>query len=300
MSHHKPDAGDVTPTAPAPAQQGVRFSETIADAKDKIAGEADAATAESLGIDQASFDKYVKDGVMDWASYGKEQAFKAKNSASPEGDAEQPKPGDSPANTAESAEDAETAANAQDLAEKAGVDWDAAARQIAETGELSEEDRQKMIAIGVPELVIDDYVRVSVKEIGDHVENVQNAFGGEEAFQTVFNAVQENATDEQKDQIDSLLRDPATFAVGVQLAHQLAEVEPASSIAPPMEGKPAAGGVNAGLAAGDAKGFESFEAQVVAQSDPRYKTDPEYRAQVMQRIAASAFDMNPRTHTSGL
>jgi hypothetical protein len=67
-----------------------------------------------------------------------------------------------------------------------------------------------------------------------------------------------------------------------------------------MEGKPVAGGVNAGLAAGDAKGFESFEAQVVAQSDPRYKTDPEYRAQVMQRIAASAFDMNPRTHTSGL
>lgn len=295
MSQHKPDAGDVTPTAPTPAQQGVRFTETIEGAQGAIAKEGEAATAESLGIDQASFEKYVKDGVMDWASYGKEIAFK--NAQKPAEPAADPKPTEP---TEADPADAETAANAQDLAEKAGVDWDAAARQIAETGELSEEDRQKMIAIGVPELVIDDYVRVSVKEIGDHVENVQNAFGGEEAFQTVFNAVQENATDEQKDQIDSLLRDPATFAVGVQLAHQLAEVEPAPSIAPPMEGKPVAGGVNAGLAAGDAKGFESFEAQVVAQSDPRYKTDPEYRAQVMQRIAASAFDMNPRTHTSGL
>ena len=33
--------------------------------------------AASLGVDQASFDKYYKEGNFDWASYGKEQAFKA-------------------------------------------------------------------------------------------------------------------------------------------------------------------------------------------------------------------------------
>lgn len=297
MTDTNVDPGDIKPDAVAPAHQGVRFTETIVDAKDKIATADDVASAESLGIDQASFDKYVKDGVMDWASYGKEQAFKAKNSASPEGDAEQPKPGDSPANTAESAEDAATAANAQEVVEAAGLNWDEVTEKVAASGELDAADKAKLVEMGIPEVVIDDYVRAVSKEAVAHIETVMTAFGGEEGFNTVFEAVQANATDEQKDQIDGLLRDPATFDVGVALANKLAGAEPAAA---PLQGKPVAGASNqVTTSEAGAKPFETYEAQVAAQGDPRYNTDPEYRDGVIKRIMVSPA-LNPRAHAGGL
>lgn len=291
MTDTNVDPGDIKPDAVVPAQQSVRFTETIVDAKDKIASAEDVASAESLGIDQASFDKFVKDGVMDWASYGKEQAFKAAQKPAETTPAADPKA------TEANAEDAATAANAQEVVEAAGLNWDEVTEKVAASGELDAADKAKLVEMGIPEVVIDDYVRAVSKEATAHIETVMTAFGGEEGFNTVFEAVQANATDEQKDQIDGLLRDPATFDVGVALANKLAGAEPAAA---PLQGKPVAGASNqVTTSEAGAKPFETYEAQVAAQGDPRYNTDPEYRDSVIKRIMVSPA-LNPRAHAGGL
>jgi hypothetical protein len=291
--------GDVKPEVQPDGSQAVRFTETIVDAKDAIAKEAEAATAESLGIDQASFDKYVKDGVMDWASYGKEQAFKAAQKPAEEAPAE-PKAGEGEA----AAADAEKAANAQDLAEKAGIEWEQAAASIVESGDISEADRKALTDMGLPEFVIDDYIEAVKRDADGYISTVMDAFGGEAQFEQVFNAVTEKATDEDRTRIDDLLRDPKTFQFGVQLAYETAGIQaPAPGTQPataPAPAVPAGGAVNAAPGDAGVTGFADFNEMVAAQRDPKYKTDPEYRAQFMKRARASNIDMNPRLHTSGL
>lgn len=289
-----PDPGDVKLDDAGEKVQSVRFTDTQAEAAAKLAAEKDTQSAESLGIDQASFDKFVKEGVMDWASYGKEQAFKATEAAKA---AAEKAPEPTEAEKAAAAEVAKTAANAEKVVKDAGLDWDEVTAQVIETGELTPEDTKKLVDMGIPEIVIEDYIRSVHKEASAHIASVLDAFGGQETFDKVFAGVQQHATDDQKEQIDTLLRDETTFGLGVQLANQLAGTSPAE----PVKGTPVSSARNqVAPTATDAKGFDNFEAQVAAQRDPRYKTDPEYRAEVMSRIAASAFEVNPRTHSGGM
>ncbi len=108
----------------------------------------------------------------------------------------------------------------------------------------------------------------------------------------------EHATEEQRDQIDALLRDEATIDAGVNLAFQLAQVEASG---PTQNAEPVAGARNAAQGAADAQPFNSFQEMVQAQRDPRYKTDPAYRDEFMKRAAASQnVEMNPRLHSGGM
>ncbi len=293
-----PNPGDIAPVVTPVDTDAVRITATLAEAKAIIAAAETTATAEKLGIDQASYDKYVnKDGEMDWASYGKEVAFKATQAKTAEPVAPVVAPVTPDAEAAAAAAAAATAANAQDVVEKAGLNWDEVTKSVVETGALSAEDKAKLMALNIPEVVIDDYVGAVQREAGAHIDVVLAGFGGEENFNKVFEAVQANATDAQRDQIDALLRDPKTFDVGVNLANKLAVMEPVA----PLQGKPVAGAQNQVAATADAanKPYESVKAQLAAQSDPKYNTDPEYRAGVIKRIMASP-DLNPRAHSGGM
>lgn len=293
--------GDITPVVGTPGQQAVQIDTTQAAAQAAIDAAAKTASADSLGIDQASFDKFVKDGVMNWEAYGKERAFKdAQKPAAPVAPVTPPADPATPAAdpaTPDPTTDAQTAADAQAVIQNAGLDWDAVTASVVENGKLSDEDTAKLVALGIPEVVINNYITSVQKEAGAHIDTVLAGFGGEEKFNAVFEAVQKNATDEQREQIDTLLRDPATFDVGVTLANKLAGMEPAA----PLQGKPVAGAQNQVASAGaeDGKPYETYQAQVAAQSDPRYKTDPAYRDSVIKRIMVTP-GTNPRAHTGGM
>lgn len=294
-------AGDVPVEAPKDQTTAQRFTETIEEAKGKLAENAatENLPAELEGMDKASLDKYYKDGEFDWASYGKEQAFKAKQTAT------------EPAETAET--EGEEAANEpakegitneendkiKAATEAAGVDFEAAANSIIENGDLSVDDRKKLVDSGIPEFVIDDYVRLMVTDINSRVAQTIESLGGEEEFNSIFDGLQQNATEDQRNQIDDLLRDPATFNAGIQLARDLSGVggeNPAPAPAQEITG----GRNQAAPTAPAVQGFASFEEQMTAQRDPKYNNDPAYRDEVMRKIAASTYTVNPRAHTGGL
>jgi hypothetical protein len=301
MSEVKPEAqpegaGDVAVEAPKDMTTAQRFTETITEAKAKIAE--DQATgnlpAELEGMDQASLEKYYKDGVFNWEAYGKEQAFKAKQQeAKTANEATE----DQTENQLEEGISDEENEKIKQATEAAGIDYDAAANSILETGNISDEDRAKLVATGIPEFVIDDYVRLMATDVNARVEQTVEALGGNDMFVKVFESLQEKATEEQRNLIDDMIRDPATFKAGIQLAKDLSGVD----VPEPAPNTQITGGRNqAAPTAAEVTGFGSFEEQMAAQRDPRYKNDPAYRDEVMRRISVSTYTVNPRAHTGGL
>lgn len=280
---------------PDKPQDAIRFTETIEEARAK-SEQAGAATPESLGVDQASFDKYHKDGDFDWASYGKEQAFKAQKAATEpakEPDKE-PRKSDAPAHS-------ETEREAQDKVADAGLDWDALGAKISTEGDISADDYKALAGIGVPEEVVKQYVSMVKGEAQDLIDDVIEKAGGQDQFDAVFDALQDKPIEVRK-KIDGLLADPATREYGIDLMYKesgIARGEPASVAAQPAPQYGSANNRNPGSGPAT-QGFASFEEQVAAQRDPRYRTDLAYRNEVMAKIGASTFSMNPRTHTGGL
>ena len=280
---------------PDKPQDAIRFTETIEQAQ-AAKEAATAVTPESLGVDQASFDKYHKDGAFDWASYGKEQAFKATQRAT--------EPAKEPAKDEERKSEAPRHSDtpeAQDKVAEAGLDWDALGGKISEDGDISAEDYKALADIGVPEQVVKQYVDMVKNDAQSMIDDVIEQAGGQETFDAVYDALQSKPI-ELRRKIDGLLGDPDTRQYGVDLMFKEAGIQRDTGAPPaaqPRQEPGSANNRNPGSAPAS-QGFASFEEQVAAQRDPRYRTDLNYRNEVMAKIGASTFDMNPRTHTGGL
>ena len=281
---------------PDKPQDAIRFTETVEEARAKAA-DAGAATPESLGVDQASFDKYHKEGNFDWASYGKEQAFKSQQAATEpakepatneERNSEAPKHSDTP--------------EAQDKVAEAGLDWDSLGAKISDEGDIGPDDYAALAKIGVPDTVVKQYVTMVKNDAQDLIDDVIEKAGGQQQFDAMFDALQDKSLD-IRNKIDGLLIDPDTRQYGIDMMYKETGMEQGQQTQAPAKANPgsAANANNRNPGAAPAsQGFESFAEQVAAQRDPRYRTDLTYRNEVMAKIGASTFAMNPRTHTGGL
>jgi len=252
-------------------------------------------TAEALGVDQASFDKYNRNAGFDWASYGKEQAFKQAQRAGRDIDA-------GVEGNAESDDRFEETAEIEASVESAGLDWDDLGHKVITEGDISQEDYDALEGIGIPPEVIHDYINAVQGQAQGIIDSVIDGFGGQEEFDAVYAELHTSATVEQRNKLDALLRDPDTREAGIMQAYRIAGMQPQApgtqGVIPQAQPQPSRG--NAAPAAPAAKGFTSFNEQVAAQSDPRYRTDPSYREQVLSRIASSTWEMNPRTGGAGM
>ena len=269
-------AGDLTPATTDTSQQ----------AHIEAPPAVEAVTAASLGVDQASFDKYQNaQGVFDWASYGKEAAFKAAQAA--------PAPG---------APEAEAPAEPAAAVEAAGLSWDDLGSKITSDGDIGAEDYAALAAIGIPDQVVKDYIGAVQGNAQSIVDNVIDGMGGQEAFDQVYAGLFTNATVEQRDKIDVLLRDPDTREAGIQTAYRLAgiadpQVQPGTQPQPPV---PATSRGGTPPVTPAASGFDSFESQIAAQRDARYNKDSAYTQSVIERISKSSYNLNPRSHSGGM
>lgn len=305
MSEKNPDGSDKVP-GPDKPHDAMSIPKTIAEGQAEVdAANNPAPTAESLGVDQASFDKFHKDGQFNWEAYGKEQAFKAQQKATgegadkkPDGDEKKPDP-DRPKPPQHS-----DTQEAQDAVAKAGLDWDDLGSKIESKGDIDEGDYAALKNLGIPENIVKTYISSVKAESQGIIDAIIEGAGGQETFDKLFDVLHEKPLD-LRNKIDGLLLDPDTRDAGIDLMFKHAGMErPAAHQATTGGPKPttASTGANnrtSGSApAGD--GFASFEEQVAAQRDPRYKTDVNYRNEVMRKIGASSYEMNPRTHTGGL
>jgi len=262
-------------------------------AEEQITEETPLHTPGDLGVDQASYDKYYKEGNFDWQSYSKELEYKYSQVTT--------KTEETPQATPEG-EEIPSVAAAQNAVENAGLNWEDLSQRIGAEGDLSDEDYDALTNAGIPPEISRNYVRMARADVENTVADVISKFGGNEGFEQVYNALQENTTVEIRNQIDLLLRDSVTRDAGVAMSYQYSGIQPNTTTpVPPPTPTPVASRGNAGAAPSSApQGFVDMEQMSAAMQDPRYRTDSTYRAEVEARARAASFDFNPRRHTSGL
>lgn len=266
-------------------------------------------TAESLGVDSASFEKYYHQDTneFDWASYGKEQAFKAAQKQTKDETSTTEQESKTKSNAPKHSTSDEGDSDAKEAVEQAGLDWDSLGEKISAKGDLDDGDYEALRNIGIPDQVVKSYVTMVKNEAQNLIDDVIERAGGQDSFNKVYDAL-EGKPIELRQKIDSLLADPETREYGVDMMFQQAAIErpnvpakaPQGTVLPEHMKEETPRPRNRTGGSASVKGFESFEEQVQAQRDPRYRTDLNYRNEVLRRIEASTYSINPRTHTGGL
>jgi hypothetical protein len=289
------DPGDIQVPATTAAGYGSLHIATTQEDAASARVSAGAATPQSLGVDQASFDKFFNDGEFDYASYGKEQAFKAKGKT--EGaDAT----GGEPAATKDGDTQAPDTAAAQDAVSNAGLNWDTLSQSVSENGDITKEDRAALVKIGIPNNIIDTHINAVHGQTQNLIDTVISGIGGQATFDAVFDALQEHPM-ELRNKIDGLLQDPDTREAGINLAFHKSGVQRPVADGARAQVVPVTGArASRSSPAQQGLGYKTFEEQAAAQSDPRYKNDAAYRGAVMAKIAVSQYNVNPRAHRGGL
>lgn len=258
---------------------------TMEQGKEAAPSDPNTPSADSLGVTSEQFDKYfdAQTGQYNWQAHAKEAEFKVEQKASQDSKSDQADKTEKPSE-----------ADERSIVEKAGLDFNALEAQIVENGDIDQAAYDALLGIGIPEDTIKQHIQGIKNEAANHVENVMNAFGGEDVLEKIADWAQQNYTPEEIKALEDKLSDPAEFKVTADML--IAK----SGISALADGKP----VNAPNASeggsGGVKGYANQAEMIADQRKPEYKTDPSFRAEVAQRAAASTWENNPRAHTAGL
>ena len=165
---------------------------------------------------------------------------------------------------------------------------DASAEYYSNEGTLSEETIESFSQMSSQDLV-NAYLEIQANnpqaqtqsaEMSDaQVNQVQNAAGGEQNYANVVNWASTNLSQKQIDAYDSVVDTGNIAAIGIAFQGLQAQYNEANGYEGRMlQGKPAG---NRGQV------YRSQAELVAAMGDPRYDTDPAYRADVVAKLEQS-------------
>jgi hypothetical protein len=165
---------------------------------------------------------------------------------------------------------------------------EASEEYYANDGTLSEETIERFSEMSSQELV-NAYLEIQANnpqapqqtvELSEaEVNSVQNAAGGEANYNRVVDWAAQNLTDDAINAFDSVVDSGNTMAIQIAFAGLQAEYNEANG----YEGRMLQG--RAPNRSGNA--YRSQAELVAAMGDPRYDTDPAYRADVVERLEQS-------------
>lgn len=151
---------------------------------------------------------------------------------------------------------------------------------------LSEESYEELAKAGYSKSFVDSYIRGQEALVEQYVRSVMEYAGGEAQFQAIYNHLEVSNPDAAESLISALEnRDLATVKAIVNLA--------GASRAKTF-GKPAARSISkravpAAPVRTKQSGFESQAEMIAAMSDPRYRHDSKFRAEVERKMMYSQF-----------
>ena len=165
---------------------------------------------------------------------------------------------------------------------------EASEEYYANDGQLSEETISRFSEMSSQDLV-NAYLEIqannpqapqqSVELSEAQVNQVQNAAGGEANYNAVINWAADNLSESAIDAFDSVVDSGNPMAINIAFQGLQAEYNEANGYEGRMlQGKPAS-------STGDV--FRSQAELVAAMGDPRYDTDPAYRADVVKKLDQS-------------
>lgn len=160
-----------------------------------------------------------------------------------------------------------------------GLDFSAYTQEFAEKGELSQDSVQKLVASGIPENLIANYVE-GIKALGEvQTQKVYGLAGGEAQYQTMMDWASENLEESEIDAYNRIMEagDYSSIQIavkGLQARFTQVNGQPAKLIQGEVSGP--SGGI-----------FRSVAEVTAAMKDPRYSKDPAYRRDVENRLKNS-------------
>lgn len=161
------------------------------------------------------------------------------------------------------------------------LDFDSYSNEFAQTGELSEASRDEIKdTLGVSDDVIDMYLAGIESTVSSYQNAAFEITDGEGNYEAMQDWASQNLTEEQQQGFDSALhgsRESGLLAVKGLYADYVAANGQAPTLIGPESGSPSYSG----------NSFETSAEMTEAIADPRYKTDENYRNEVMKKIMNS-------------
>jgi hypothetical protein len=173
-------------------------------------------------------------------------------------------------------------AGAQKVVEGAGLDWAALNTEYAADGKLSEETYASLEKAGLPRSEVDTYIQGKQAQADAYDAAVYGTAGGAESYASLVTWAKSALSEADKvafnDAVTSGDAAKAKLAVeALSARHAKTHGTPPTNL---LNGKKAANGVDA---------FKSQAEVTTAMNSRQYKTDPAFRATVLERLALSEF-----------
>jgi len=164
--------------------------------------------------------------------------------------------------------------------EAKGINFDDIANEYMDQGELSEETYKALDAAGYPRALVDAYIDGVNAKSDQFVNSVMDAVGGQAEFNKIANFIRSKG-EAAVDAYNAMLEGGSASAIAMFLNGQKAEMTLHSGTA------------NRTIMGGPSKvpsgGYKNMEEMTNAMSDPRYKTDAQYRQEVAEKLRNSNF-----------
>ena len=223
----------------------------------------EAPPAEITPMPENGHDKFYNQetGDYSWENHSKELQYHLDQKGTQDGAAEEPKD-----------------------ATSSPVDWDVISDKLGTSRNLEESDFEKLTGMGIPREVIESYIELL--ETGNEAAQAKTIeyAGGQESIDQMFGWAQQNLTEDEIGNYNSILASPNwRMAVdSLRVAAGMAGSSTAEDAGIPelLEGS---------SAPQSGTGFSSSQEMISAMSDPKYKSDPAFRNQVRLRVGRSNF-----------
>lgn len=171
------------------------------------------------------------------------------------------------------------AAEQTDAGTPGALNFEPYAAEYSSTGDLSEESIQKIVAQGIPENLVRNYVN-GVKALGDaQTQQVYSMAGGEAQYNSMLEWASENLEEGEINAFNEIMDSGNSSSMqmavrGIQARYIQMNGQPAKLIQGEVTG-PSSGA------------FRSVSQLVEAMKDPRYQKDPAYRRDIEARLKTS-------------
>lgn len=165
---------------------------------------------------------------------------------------------------------------AREAVQQVGIDYDALTNEFAENGTLSEDSYKLLESRGIPREMVDTYIAGQNAIAEQLTSKVFEIAGGEEQYRQMIDWAKQNLTPQEQAAYDrAIYADPASASLAVQglAAKYTAANGRFGSL------------INGKSGTGNVAGYASRAEMVREMSDPRYKHDPAFRANVENRLA---------------
>ncbi len=182
---------------------------------------------------------------------------------------------------------------ATDAVSDAGLDFDVLRGKILDNGNIDESDFVALEGIGMPREIVQEYVDLATAHGARRVSEVETALGGDMGAVTAWATA--NLTQAERDGYDVMLNsdnwEPAAATLRNQMGMSPLQAQPQGAIIQaPNAASPGAG---------TEQPFASQDELNRAIADKQYKTDPQYRANVLMRASKSHYANSGSTGAHG-